>query len=303
MRPRVSIVTATYHRSAVLALALDTVRRQTLADWELIVVGDACTDDTEAVVTGLADDRVRWVNLHRNCGEQSGPNNHGVALAEGELIAFLNHDDLWFADHLERCVATLDATGADLAFAFGASLEPDGRVTAVAAAPDGPFEPHMSVPASLWVLRRELAQRIGPWAPGSECWAAPSQHWLQRAHWAGARIVQSPALTTAVLRSGGRPNSYRTTGAPGEHVRAHAAVTGDPGYRAELATAIAIANAARVEAPRGPVAHARLAARDAFLGAARRTRTDPAEVIARLRYRRRGGYIEHLRVTRGLVDR
>jgi glycosyltransferase involved in cell wall biosynthesis len=75
---------------------------QTLADWELIVVGDRCTDDTEVVVRGFPDPRIRFVNLERNFGEQSVPNNEGVRLAQGRFIAYLNHDDLWLPER-GRC--------------------------------------------------------------------------------------------------------------------------------------------------------------------------------------------------------
>src|SRR5262249_37890681 len=61
--PRVSILTATYNRSNVLRLVGETVRRQTVSEWEWIVVGDACTDNTADVVTSFGDPRIRFVNL------------------------------------------------------------------------------------------------------------------------------------------------------------------------------------------------------------------------------------------------
>ena len=64
--PCVSIVVATYNRSNVLALALRTVLWQTVTDWELLVIGDACTDDSAAVVGAAGDSRVRWINLPVN---------------------------------------------------------------------------------------------------------------------------------------------------------------------------------------------------------------------------------------------
>src|SRR5690606_38360028 len=124
--PSVSVVMAVYNRSNILRFVLDSVRAQTRTDWELIAVGDACTDDSGAVVQSYADPRMHWVNLPRNTGEQSGPNNEGVRRARGRYIAFLNHDDLWLPHHLEVLLAALEETGADLVFGLLAVVQPDG---------------------------------------------------------------------------------------------------------------------------------------------------------------------------------
>src|SRR5437879_999756 len=102
--PTVTIVTATYNRSEVLKHAIRSVLGSTLSDWELLVVGDGCTDDTELCVTSFGDPRIRFVNLPKNTGGQSAPNNLGMELARGRYIAFLNHDDLILNHHLETCV-------------------------------------------------------------------------------------------------------------------------------------------------------------------------------------------------------
>ncbi|MEX2553025.1 MAG: glycosyltransferase, partial [Actinomycetota bacterium] len=91
LRPAVSIVTATYNRGRWLECAVRSIVRQTFTDWELVVVGDACTDDTADVVARFDDARIRFINLTRNFGEQAGPNNVGVAESRAPLIAFLNH--------------------------------------------------------------------------------------------------------------------------------------------------------------------------------------------------------------------
>jgi hypothetical protein len=67
-------------------------------------------------VGSFGDERVRFVDLPRNCGEQSGPNNECLRLARGRYIALLNHDDLWTPRHLEVCTAGIERTGADLVF-------------------------------------------------------------------------------------------------------------------------------------------------------------------------------------------
>ena len=102
--PTVSVIIAAYNRSNVLRYALRSALAQDFSDFEVLVIGDACTDDTEEVVASFADPRVSYLNLPLNFGEQSGPNNVGIARAQGRYIAFLNHDDFWFPDHLSAAV-------------------------------------------------------------------------------------------------------------------------------------------------------------------------------------------------------
>src|SRR5579862_4006212 len=126
--PTVSIVVATYNRSNVLALAIESARAQTVEDWEMVVVGDACTDDTAEVVHSFKDTRIRFVNLSENWGEQSRPNNEGEARSQGRYVSFLNHDDLWFPDHLERTLAALEAGDAGMVFSVVGLVEPGGAI-------------------------------------------------------------------------------------------------------------------------------------------------------------------------------
>ncbi|HEX9167457.1 MAG TPA: glycosyltransferase, partial [Roseiarcus sp.] len=74
----VSVIIATYNWSTALRLAVHSVLGQTLQAFEILVVGDACTDDSEAVVAAFGDARIRWLNLAQNAGSQSGPNNAGL---------------------------------------------------------------------------------------------------------------------------------------------------------------------------------------------------------------------------------
>src|SRR3954468_6377757 len=108
-QPTVSVIISTYNWSSVLRYAITSVLAQTFSDFELIVVGDCCTDDSEAVVRSFDDQRVGWHNLAQNCGSQFGPNNHGLSLARGPYIAYLGHDDLWHQDHLARLVCGIES--------------------------------------------------------------------------------------------------------------------------------------------------------------------------------------------------
>jgi glycosyltransferase involved in cell wall biosynthesis len=100
--PLVTVILSTYNWSAVLPFSIQSVLNQTFTDFELLVIGDGCTDDSESVVARYADPRVRWINLPRNTGGQFGPNNEGLRQAKGKLVAYLGHDDMWSRDHLEN---------------------------------------------------------------------------------------------------------------------------------------------------------------------------------------------------------
>jgi glycosyltransferase involved in cell wall biosynthesis len=209
-KPLVTVVMATYNRSNVLKWAVQSVRWQTYENWELWVIGDACTDDTETVVTGFEDTRIHFHNLPENVGEQSGPNNEGVQRASGELIAFLNHDDIWFPDHLERCFSTLTNTGADMVFALADRIYGDGTRHVDGNCFDGKFSPRdrIFVGCSSWVVRRETVDSVGPWRSYLDLYTVPSQDWLFRAWKAGKDIRLSPWLTIIALGTYTRPGSY-----------------------------------------------------------------------------------------------
>jgi glycosyltransferase involved in cell wall biosynthesis len=99
--PVVSIVLPTYNRLACLREAVASVRAQTIAGWELIVVDDGSTDGTADWVAGLDDARVRLLAVD-HCGFPSRLRNRGIAAARAEWIAFIDSDDLWVDIKLER---------------------------------------------------------------------------------------------------------------------------------------------------------------------------------------------------------
>ena len=94
MQPRISIVIATYNRPTVLRYAISSVLRSDFGDWEMIVVGDGCTDNTEEVVAAFGDARIRFVNLEANSGGQSAPSNEGVRLARGTFVCFRQNESV-----------------------------------------------------------------------------------------------------------------------------------------------------------------------------------------------------------------
>lgn len=300
--PLVSVVTATYNRSAWLDLSMRSLVGQTLEDWEQWVIGDACTDDTAEVVEALGDARIRYFNLPENCGEQSGPNNEGVRRARGRYIAFLNHDDMWFPDHLEKAVERLERGGTDLVFTVGAGVDPGGGVRLLSVTPTGRCDEYAFVPASCWVFRREAFDVVGPWRNFRRCWLVPSQDWLFRGGRAGLRTELLPELTVVILPSGLRMGSY-VSDDHGEYREAFGRLADPVVFRTELLTRAAVASAARAAMPVSVRRHAVRAAKDAVRRGSVAAGISPYHVVAVLRHPRKGGIVDDLRKVRGLPRR
>lgn len=205
MPPRVSVIIATYNWSSVLPYSIGSVLRQTMGDFELLVVGDSCTDDSEKVVASIGDPRVRWINLPTNTGHQSGPNNEGLRQARGELIAYLGHDDLWLPHHLASHVAAIDASGADMTHSLLAWVEPDGGdVWAVPPRPDlGAWGP-----PSCTVHRRTVTEALGGWRAYREAETFPEVDLWRRARDAGFRFSFVPRLTAIKFPASSRRGVY-----------------------------------------------------------------------------------------------
>lgn len=296
--PLVSIVTATYNRSNVLRHTIESVRWQTVPDWNLLVVGDACTDDTADVAGSFSDSRITFTNLPRNHGEQSAPNNAGMAMATGRYLAFVNHDDLWFPDHLETLIAAIERTGADLVYGLSARIDASGRAHLWGNSPGGRYAIWHPIPASVWLMTRELAARVGPWTSASRLFDPPSQDWIRRAARSGARLAPVSRLTVVQITSGARRHSYRdrTESEQADMIRA---MRDDPACREHLLTRIAEGSS-----PLSTYVHPLTLATRCVKAAAARACVSlgvpPVAFFAALRHGRRGGFIRSLRRTRGL---
>lgn len=105
--PLVTVVIPTHNRANYLIDALKSVFNQTLQDFEVIVIDDGSTDGTAEAIKSHYPDSVRYLKQ-----ERSGPGaarNRGILMANGKYIAFLDSDDLWASDKLERQVAHMEA--------------------------------------------------------------------------------------------------------------------------------------------------------------------------------------------------
>jgi glycosyltransferase involved in cell wall biosynthesis len=204
--PRVTVIIATYNWSAVLPYAIDSVLGQTMRDFELLVIGDGCTDDSEQVVTAIRDPRVRWINLPENTGGQYGPNNRGLQEARGEFIAYLGHDDLWLSHHLQCTTDALEETGCAIAHSMLICIRPDQDV-GIPVVPKSQYG--WGGPPSCRVHRRCVTDKIGGWNDYRKLIVPPESDFFDRALAAGFKATFVPRLAVIKFPASWRKNVYR----------------------------------------------------------------------------------------------
>ncbi|HWO41345.1 MAG TPA: glycosyltransferase family 2 protein [Candidatus Eisenbacteria bacterium] len=101
MAPQVSVVIPTYHRAEFLRGAVRSVLGQTFEDFEVVVVDDGGPDGAAEVIEGFNDSRIRYLRHPERRGGAAARNT-GIANARGEYVAFLDDDDEWLEEKLER---------------------------------------------------------------------------------------------------------------------------------------------------------------------------------------------------------
>lgn len=109
--PRISVVVPTHNRSRSVCRAIDSALAQTLPPHEVIVVDDASTDDSVEVLREIYGDRIRLVAMTENQGG-AGARNVGADHATGDFLTFLDSDDVWYLDKLERQWAAYETAAA-----------------------------------------------------------------------------------------------------------------------------------------------------------------------------------------------
>ncbi|MFI2032947.1 glycosyltransferase family 2 protein [Streptomyces buecherae] len=203
--PRISVICPTYNRSRAITSTLDSVRAQSITDWELLVISDGSTDDTEDWVRRAADTdaRIRLIRAERR-GHPSGPRNIGLAQARGEFVAYLDHDDRWRTQHVRGLLSAFDA-GADLVATGFECRDVSERVTSRSYVLELCWHPEIQLLGPVFepsrvAHRRPLAERVGGWRSGDglEDWDL----WLRLAD-AGARFTTVRERTALLLDDSG----------------------------------------------------------------------------------------------------
>ena len=106
----VSIIMPSYNTGGYIKNSIESVLAQTYENWELIIVDDCSTDDTDSIVGQFSDKRIRYLKNEKNSGAAIS-RNYALREAKGRWIAFLDSDDLWLPEKLEKQIAFMENNG------------------------------------------------------------------------------------------------------------------------------------------------------------------------------------------------
>ena len=133
LEPLLSIILPTHNSQGFLSTTIASIIAQTVSNWELIIIDDASTDGTleKAHEFAQSDSRIHIVAQKTNRGAAYS-RNVGLERAEGRMIAFIDSDDLWFPDKIEKQLYLMERYRADISYtSYIRSNEHDNRRTVV----------------------------------------------------------------------------------------------------------------------------------------------------------------------------
>ena len=117
MQALVSIITPTFNSAEYIKATIQSVQNQTYTNWELLIIDDASTDSTVAIIKEVIakDSRIQLYELDENSGAAL-TRNVGIDNAQGDYMTFLDADDIWFPDFIENSIKTVIRTGVPFVF-------------------------------------------------------------------------------------------------------------------------------------------------------------------------------------------
>ncbi|MCM1173595.1 MAG: glycosyltransferase family 2 protein [Blautia sp.] len=176
---KVSVIIPTYNRADVLKTSIQSVLQQTYSDFELLIVDDGSTDNTNMMVESLNDARIRYLRMPQNRGVAAA-RNEGIRQAEYSYIAFQDSDDYWKPEKLEKQMAFLaQRPEAGLLYCPYECKKADGSALLVPGGNIPPEEkqgniyPYMlcrnTIGAPTVLLRRQCLERSGLFCESLTC--------------------------------------------------------------------------------------------------------------------------------------
>jgi teichuronic acid biosynthesis glycosyltransferase TuaG len=114
--PSISIIMPAYNAKKYIAESIQSVINQTFKNWELIIVDDGSTDQTSSIIKEQIELDKRIFYYYQENGKQGRARNYGISKSKGKYIAFLDADDIWFANKLDHQLIIIQNKNVELVF-------------------------------------------------------------------------------------------------------------------------------------------------------------------------------------------
>lgn len=111
---KISVVLPTYNRANTIKKSIDSILGQSFKDFELIIIDDGSTDNTKNLIEEYKDNRIKYF-YQKNSGACSA-RNYGIKMAQGDYIAFIDSDDIWHEDKLQKQYNVISKYDVDVVF-------------------------------------------------------------------------------------------------------------------------------------------------------------------------------------------
>lgn len=128
MNDLVSIIMPSYNTANFISDTIRSVIEQTYEIWELIIVDDCSTDNSELVITSFSDSRIRYLKNEKNSGAAVS-RNRALRVAKGKWIAFLDSDDLWMPEKLEKQIIFMEENEYHFSYTNYAEIDEQSQST------------------------------------------------------------------------------------------------------------------------------------------------------------------------------
>lgn len=167
MKPTVSVIIPVYNGAAEVRRAIDSALAQRNSNVEVIVLNDGSKDDTRAVLDSYGE-RIRAI--HQQNSGLAQTRNNGISAANGEWIAFLDHDDYWMPEKLSDQLQAAERTGAEVVYTNAGNFGDVGRVAELRSEPSAMLEGELLEPllldnfivvSSVMIKRKVIQQHQG----------------------------------------------------------------------------------------------------------------------------------------------
>lgn len=131
MNDLVSIITPSYNTAKFIGKTIESIQNQTYQNWEMIIVDDCSPDNTDDVVAEyLKDKRIKYIKNDKNSGAAVS-RNRALREAKGKWIAFLDSDDLWMPEKLEKQISFMEKNGYHFSYTNYEEIDTEGNKTGV----------------------------------------------------------------------------------------------------------------------------------------------------------------------------